>query len=108
MARKQVPPVTDQNVFIMPKAFEVGGMTVVVKEDDDLYSSHGAFGMMDIDKGVLFMDSNLEGDTKAITFFHEKVHAILGTLGRKELNEDEEFVDSFANLLWQSMKTARY
>lgn len=108
MANKLKPYPELTNEFRLPKSFEIGGITINVIEDPHLYESHGAYGMMDMDRGKLFIEETLQGDTRAITFFHEKVHMILNTLGKTELNEDEAFVDSFANLLWQALKTAKY
>lgn len=42
------------------------------------------------------------------TFFHELTHAILDAMGKHALYEDEEFVDAFAGMLHQIMKTAKY
>jgi len=47
-------------------------------------------------------------DTLAITYYHELVHAIFEALGKDELCNDEGLVDSFAGLLWQSIKTAKF
>ena len=94
--------------FRLPKSLEVGGITITVIEDPNLYETHGAYGMMDMDRGKLLIEKSLVGDTRAITYHHELVHMILNTLGRTELNEDEAFVDSVANLLWQANKTARH
>lgn len=98
-------PATD---FKLPKSFEIGGMTVDVVLDENLLETHGAYGMMDMDRGKLFMQQGLSGDVQAITYHHEVVHMILNTLGKTELNADEGFVDGLANLLWQALKTAKY
>ena len=42
------------------------------------------------------------------TFYHEKVHIILDTMGERELSQNEKFVDTFAKLLRQSDETANY
>ena len=94
--------------FKLPKSFEIGGMTVEVILDPNLLETHGAYGMMDMDRGKLFMQDDLSGDVQAITFHHEVVHMILNTLGKSDLNGDEGFVDGLANLLWQALKTAKY
>lgn len=38
------------------------------------------------------------------SYIHELVHAMLNKLGYNELNEDERFVEQFANLLIQVLK----
>ncbi|HET8685213.1 MAG TPA: hypothetical protein VFM18_00960 [Methanosarcina sp.] len=112
MTRKVVRAKAEEAVateeIVLPKSFEIGGITVAVVEDPHLYESHGCFGMMDLDNGKLFIDSGLVGDVRGITFLHEKIHMVLNTLGKTELNEDEAFVDGVANLLWQAIKTEKY
>jgi len=39
------------------------------------------------------------------TLYHEVVHCILDEIGRSGLNSDEEFVQSFSNLMHQFVKT---
>lgn len=42
------------------------------------------------------------------TFLHELTHAVLTAMGRRKLNEDEEFVDAFSALLHQALTSAEY
>ena len=42
------------------------------------------------------------------SFCHELVHAMLETMGKHTLSEDEELVEGLANQLHQFMKTAEY
>ena len=42
------------------------------------------------------------------SFYHELVHAMLETMGKHTLSEDEELVEGLANQLHQFMKTAEY
>lgn len=47
-------------------------------------------------------------DCRVNTFYHELVHAILGNIGQDELNDDHKFVCSFAALLTEAMRDARF
>jgi hypothetical protein len=95
--------------FTPPKRFELGGITVKVKQNPELMKTTGAFGVAIFNEGEIHLDTKSHPvDIQAITFLHEKIHFILFTMGNQELCQDEEFVDTFASLLWQSMKTERY
>lgn len=95
--------------FKTPKEIEVGGQLFKIIQTDSLRKLAGAFGQAHLMTGEIYLDTkDTPVDTQAITYYHEVFHCILDTLGRKELCLDEEFVDSVANLLWQSIKTAKY
>lgn len=42
------------------------------------------------------------------SYYHELIHAILQTMGKFDKDSDERFVEGFANLLHQAIKTAKY
>ena len=42
------------------------------------------------------------------TFWHELTHAILESMGRDELNNDEDFVEEFSNRLAKAIESARF
>ena len=42
------------------------------------------------------------------TFWHELTHAILESMDRTELNNDEHFVEEFSNRLAKAIQTARF
>jgi hypothetical protein len=42
------------------------------------------------------------------TFWHELTHAILESMGRTELNNDEDFVEEFSNRLAKAIASARF
>lgn len=95
--------------FRLPKQIELGGATITVKESEGLTKHAGALGQSIYDTLEIHLDQKLKPeDVKAITYYHELTHFILHTMGQNELNRDEGFVDNFANLLWQSIKTAKY
>ncbi|MFM7010730.1 MAG: hypothetical protein ACKO0Z_15610 [Betaproteobacteria bacterium] len=42
------------------------------------------------------------------TFWHELTHAILENMGRKDLNNDEDFVEGFSMRLAKAIQSARF
>lgn len=46
--------------------------------------------------------------SKVNTFYHELIHAILDTMGRTDLSQDETFVNCFAGFLTEAMKNAYF
>ena len=74
--------------------FKLAGLDwIVVRSETD------ALGYTDPDACKIIINKKLEGQTTAVTFYHELVHAILFTMG--ERNHDERFVEGFAQLLYQ-------
>jgi len=49
-------------------------------------------------------DRNLDENIIFENYIHELIHAMLIKLGYMELNDDEKFVEQFANLLVQVLK----
>lgn len=94
--------------FEIPKQIDVGGQTFKIKPVSGL-SKSGAHGLARYDECEIWIDADLKPeDLKAITYYHELVHVICNVLGRTALRDDEGFVDSFANLLWQAEKTRKH
>lgn len=94
--------------FKVPKQFDLAGNTfkVIIKEG---MSKGGAHGQTHFDSAEVWLDKTMKPeDLKAITFYHELMHAMLMTLGKNDLNNDEGFVDSMGNLLWQAHKTMKF
>lgn len=55
---------------------------------------------------VFHEDIKQSDSSKRNTFFHEVVHAILGTMGEEKLDANEKFVSSFSSFLTEAMKDA--
>ncbi len=99
--------------MVIPKSIELMGETIKIKFVDTLTKSDDAVGMAKFRENIIELqrDSkvyprNNEQITK--TFFHELTHWIFFKLKKKDLNDDEELVDSIADLLAQAQKTAKY
>lgn len=94
--------------FNIPKKLVVGGIDYVVNIKDVLnYNQYFGYwrpqGTIDIARGV-------EGDRVSesrmrCTFWHELTHAILDRMGRTDLNESEEFVNTFSAFLSGAIDT---
>lgn len=94
--------------FNIPKKFKVGGVdyTVNMVEHcgiDDDFGRWYPFGFIEIANqsgGYQVSESR-----KKQTFLHELTHAILGQMGKEELNEDESFVNTFSSFLAEAINT---
>lgn len=96
----------------IPKTFNCGGQQWVVDMVDRL--DDGQIGECRSGECVVAIAEEYNRATKqspdccANTFYHELVHAILGNIGWDELNDDHKFVCSFAALLTEAMRDARF
>lgn len=88
------------------------GYTITVEATKDLRIANGAIGQADFDHlnillqehSVLFprLRTSIEH-----TYIHELVHWLFYLSGKKDLNDDEVFVDVFAGLLHQVLTTSK-
>ena len=95
--------------FMIPQKFSVGGLNYEVKFDDSLRYGE-EYGHWNGTTCTITLAHRAGGDMvseerQKQTFFHELTHAVLDSIGRDELNEDEVFVDAFSNALYQAIKT---
>jgi hypothetical protein len=96
----------------IPKSFQLGGSTINVEVVSNPMET-GSAAWIELATGRIKVSSNYVGspcsqDYIESGFYHELVHGILQTMGKKELDKDEEFVEGFANLLHQFIKSAKY
>nr|DAH79191.1 MAG TPA: Putative metallopeptidase [Caudoviricetes sp.] len=94
--------------FNIPKRMTVGGVDYVVNIKDVLnYNQDFGYwrpqGTIDIARGVVG-DSVSESRMRC-TFWHELTHAILDRMGRTDLNDSEEFVNTFSAFLSGAIDT---
>ena len=95
---------------VIPKSFELGANKWMVKFILDLMHDGDACNGLTLPEDLLIqLDKRewVDNDQLTHVFMHELVHAILGTMGRDDLYEDEAFVDLFAHLLCQAFKTSK-
>ena len=103
------------NLFreLIPDEFQILGHTVKIQRVDSIDSPEGIthLGYSDYQVCLLSIrnsDDELELCESCIeqTYLHEVVHFILGAMGEDKLNDNEKFVDTFAGLLHQILKTS--
>ena len=84
--------------MILPKEIQIGGQVLTTEMCDEL---DGKLGKVNVAKGYIKVASNIDGyaqteSSMLNTYIHECIHAILDTMGREDLSEDEVFVSCFA------------
>lgn len=72
----------------------------------------GDFGQYDPVTNVIQIAQTSRGrgvpqSSQQQTFLHELVHAILNTMLKDDLNDDESFVNTFASFLNEAIKTMK-
>lgn len=90
----------------IPTKFHLGGHVVEVKRDVPLKE---AWGEWNNERKVLRLRRPSKNNPESFyyqTFVHELVHAILDTMGREELSNNEGFVDAFSEYLTQAILTS--
>jgi len=91
--------------MVIPHNIKIGGIDVKVERDPELMRTQHVAGMACYEHQKIIIDPTIEGlDILQQTFIHEVVHFILYVMGKQELRQNEEFVDSFAHLAYQIIK----
>jgi len=96
----------------IPNTFNCGGQQWIVDNvgrlgDNELGVCRGGECLIEIAREY-GRDNVQAEDCRVNTFYHELVHAILQNTGYDELNNDHKFVCSFAALLTEAMRDARF
>lgn len=93
----------------IPKKFNLGGLTIDVELVDYLVKTKGAIGEAKYSEQKILIDTTAapEESTEQ-SFYHELIHYILYVMNKDDLRNNEEFVDVFAHLLYQALKTGNY
>ena len=97
----------------IPASFLLHGQKINVILEDHIGAENGTLGEARLATNTIAIQSNANGYTRIQsqleeTYIHELVHFILHHMGQNELNEEETFVDGFAQLLHQAMVTSDY
>lgn len=95
--------------FKIPKSFSLGGVNHAV-EIQQVVGSSQDFGLYDpIGRIIKIAETSGLRDIPASlqrqTFLHELVHAILNTMRKDDLYDDESFVNTFAAFLNEAINT---
>lgn len=95
--------------FEIPATFTLGGVEHVV-EIQQVVGYEQDFGQYDPARKVIQIALTSRGRVlpqsfQQQTFLHELVHAILNTMRKDDLNDDESFVNTFASFLNEAINT---
>jgi hypothetical protein len=82
---------------------KIGGITYKVKNDSEMRKIENLLVEIDYNAEIIRLDTGLsnESDTKKMVFLHEIIHGILEQYG---LDNEEKFVKSFSNGLYDVIK----
>jgi hypothetical protein len=99
--------------YKIPKSFELFGNTIKVSFNKSKTRELSALGAFSSNINELILtdicdQGKLPKDVIYQTFLHELTHAILFKLSKDDIAKDEIFVEQFAQLLYQYLKTAKY
>ena len=97
----------------IPKKFKVFSSTITIEFDNNRLSNEGILGDCSFNDGKITLCYTYKGNVLPIgsvvdTFYHEKIHIILDSMGEHELSQNEKFVEVFARLLRQSDESAEF
>lgn len=97
----------------IPKQFKLFGSTIEVIFDNKYCNNKSLYGEASYSENKIIL-SNVDGvddlspDRILDTYYHEKVHLILDSMGETDLSKNEKFVEIFSKLLRQSDITSEY
>jgi len=98
---------------MIPKQFKLFGSTIEVIFDNKYCNNKNLYGEASYSENKIIL-SNVDGvddlspDRVLDTYYHEKVHLILDSMGEADLSKNEKFVEIFSKLLRQSDITSEY
>lgn len=97
----------------IPSEFKVFASTINIVFDDDRLSNEGILGDCSFTDNKISICRKYRGERLTEcnildTFYHEKVHIILDSMGEHELSKNEKFVEIFSRLLRQTYETSKF
>lgn len=97
----------------IPKKFKLFASTITIKYENTRLSNESIHGDVDFSDNKISLCSEYKGKPLSPsiikdTFYHEKVHIILDSMGEHELSNNEKFVEVLSRLLRQSDETSEY
>lgn len=78
------------------------GIPHKVLEVDNAFNTDAHFGQIDYADAVIKINAGMPPELKKATLFHEVLHGWLAHLGYCDLTQDEKFVSSLSNAIYQS------
>jgi hypothetical protein len=96
--------------ILIAEKFKLNNIAINVIVDNDYLSEDGSYGEADFTNKVITICNKFKGKSltkkeKEQTYFHELVHMILHSMGHEKLKYDEDFVENFAQRLYEYEKT---
>lgn len=97
----------------IPTRINLIGRTIKVIQDNKLIHDNEWLGVAIYREDKIKLQPStkqrpLTKECTGSTYCHELTHWILFSMGKHELNKDEEFVDLFGSLLHQALDSAKY
>ena len=97
----------------IPKSFNLFASRINVNFDNEKLSDGNMLGNCSFtDLSITLCDEykgeSLSESVVIDTFYHEKVHTILDSMGESKLSANEKFVEVFSRLLRQSDESAKF
>jgi len=91
---------------MIPKRFQIAGIPIKVKLDPNLFKERQLLGEVRYPLQEIVLDCTmLSTEMMEQNYFHELCHEVLYIMNENELRDNEKFVDLFASLLHQALKT---
>lgn len=82
---------------------KICGIPYTVRECENLLDADGvSFGQVEYLTGQILINSRATNDIKNETLCHEIVHAMLMSLGRNDMANDEMLVQQLGNAIYQT------
>jgi hypothetical protein len=95
--------------MIIPKAIELAGLRVTTEIQDDLHAKRGILGEAQYTNLKILLDGTvLHPILHEQNYIHELVHFILYVMSEDELRNNEKFVETFAFLLHQAIRSGGF
>lgn len=79
----------------------------VKKQMTEYMANENLMGASRFVSGEMYLNPSQPREALEHTYLHELVHMVLVAMNEGDLNVNEAFVDMFAGLLHQSMKTSK-
>lgn len=91
---------------MIPRSFQLCGLTIDVKLDPDLYRTRKIVGEARYPDQLIILDTSTLGlQSLEQSYLHELVHWVFYILNEDEIRNNEKLVDQIAYLLHQSLQT---
>jgi hypothetical protein len=95
--------------MLIPKSFQLAGITVNVVQEDNLVDTKKCIGEARYSKQEIAIDTKSAPiDLTIQSYYHELIHWFFYILGEDKLRNNEKLVDTLAHLLYQYEKTKVY